>query len=258
MEQSQSLVFDRAVDYYDRTRGLSRATMAHIVRILSGEVVGRGLCLEIGIGTGRIALPLAQAGAELVGADLSRPMLQKLIEKKPAALRIPVVQADATTLPFAAGSFGGAVAVHVLHLIPQWKKAAGELIRVVGSGGAILIDLGGRHGVGEEIKEHFCYQASLSPRHRGLNDAAEIDDFMASSGLAVRELEPVIETKELTYEDVIARLESGIFSLTWESSEEGRQRAGEATRAWARDRFGPLDQTYSHETTVAYRAYDVP
>jgi SAM-dependent methyltransferase len=186
-------------------------------------------------------------------------MLQKVLQKRRRGPRIPLVQADATALPFADASFGATLAIHVLHLIPEWNKAARELMRVVRSGGAILIELGSkRAGIGEEIKRRFCEEANLAPRHRGLNDAGEVDALMASSGLRVRELEAVTESNNYTYEDAIARLESGIFSLTWGSSEEDRRRAGEATRAWARDRFGPLEQTYSAETTIAYRAYDVP
>lgn len=258
MEKSQSLVFDRAADYYDRTRALSEAMMAHVVTTVSAELAGRGPCLEVGIGTGRIAVPLARAGAELVGIDLSRPMLAKLIENAGPEMRIPVVQGDATALPFAADSFGAALGVHILHLIPEWQLAARELLRVVRSGGVILIDLGSSgHGVGQEIQDYFGARAGFSTRHRGANDPPEVDDFMASLGIAARELQPITESKELTYEEAIARLESGIFSLTWESSEEDRERAAQATRAWAKERFGPLDQTYSYETTIAYRAYDV-
>jgi ubiquinone/menaquinone biosynthesis C-methylase UbiE len=266
MEQSRSLVFDRAVDYYDRTRGLSEATMEHIVRTISPELVGRGSCLEIGIGTGRIALPLAGAGVELLGVDLSRPMLEKLLEKRPTAEHIPVVQADATALPFAEASFGGALAVHVFHLIPQWQSAALELVRVVRSGGVVLVDLGGAGapaagqgpGAGREIHDYFSSRAGISSRHRGANEPAEVDDLMSSVGATMRALEPITETKETTYEEVIAHLESGIFSFTWSASEEERKGAGAATRAWARERFGPLEQSYTSEWTVAYRAYDLP
>ena len=260
MEQSGSLVFDRAVEYYDETRALSDKTMAHIVRIVSAELGDRGPCVEIGIGTGRIALPLAEAGVELIGADLSRPMLARLLEKAARArVRVPVVEADATALPFPQGRFGGALAVHVLHLIPQWREAARELVRVVRPRGVALVDLGGwGSGPGEEIHSYFCAQAGIAARHRGANEPAELDEFMSSMGMGVRELDPITESHETTHEDTIARLESGIFSFTWDTSEENRRQAGEATRAWARDRFGPLDQTYSYDTTVAYRAYDAP
>ena len=39
----------------------------------------QGPILEIGVGTGRVSLPLAQAGMEIVGIDLFEPMLLSLI-----------------------------------------------------------------------------------------------------------------------------------------------------------------------------------
>src|SRR2546430_25053 len=66
---SGSIGFDRAVDYYDRTRGLSDSAMGEVVRRLKGELVGRGRCLEIGVGTGRMALPLQGEGVVMAGVD---------------------------------------------------------------------------------------------------------------------------------------------------------------------------------------------
>ncbi len=45
------------------------------------ELAHGGTALEFGIGTGRIALPLAMKGIEVHGIDLSNAMLTKLAEK---------------------------------------------------------------------------------------------------------------------------------------------------------------------------------
>jgi SAM-dependent methyltransferase len=45
------------------------------------EIAGTGRALEFGIGTGRIALPLAQRGVEVHGIDVSKAMVAKLREK---------------------------------------------------------------------------------------------------------------------------------------------------------------------------------
>ena len=49
-----------------------------------------------------------------------------------------LAQADATRLPFAAGTFGSVLAVHVLHLIPDWRVAVDEAVRVLRPGGALV------------------------------------------------------------------------------------------------------------------------
>lgn len=49
--------------------------------------------LEIGIGTGRVAIPAAQLAAELVGVDNSEPMLE-LCRAKPLPPNLALVEAD--------------------------------------------------------------------------------------------------------------------------------------------------------------------
>jgi SAM-dependent methyltransferase len=48
---------------------------------LLAELAGDGRVLEFAIGTGRIAVPLAERGVEVVGIDNSEPMLKRLREK---------------------------------------------------------------------------------------------------------------------------------------------------------------------------------
>jgi SAM-dependent methyltransferase len=60
---------------------------------LLAELAGDGRALELGVGTGRIALPLAQRGVEVHGIDLSQAMVAKLREK-PGGAEIPVAIGD--------------------------------------------------------------------------------------------------------------------------------------------------------------------
>ncbi|MBC8364376.1 MAG: class I SAM-dependent methyltransferase [Actinobacteria bacterium] len=66
-----------------------------------------GPVLELGVGTGRLALPLADRGLDVTGLDASPAMLERL-RAKPGADRLTVVEGDmADPLPGAAdGSFG--------------------------------------------------------------------------------------------------------------------------------------------------------
>ncbi len=60
------------------------------------RLAGDGPALEFGIGTGRIALPLAARGVEVDGIDLSRAMLRRLAAK-PGSDSIGVVVGDFST-----------------------------------------------------------------------------------------------------------------------------------------------------------------
>jgi SAM-dependent methyltransferase len=59
-------------------------------------LAGDGAALELGIGTGRIALPLAQRGVAVHGIDLSSAMVARL-RAKPGGEDIPVVIGDFAT-----------------------------------------------------------------------------------------------------------------------------------------------------------------
>jgi SAM-dependent methyltransferase len=54
------------------------------------ELAGKGYVLELGIGTGRVALPLAARGLQVTGIDASPAMVAKLREK-PGGSRLPVI-----------------------------------------------------------------------------------------------------------------------------------------------------------------------
>lgn len=65
------------------------------VDLLAG-LAGEGSALELGIGTGRIALPLSQRGVRVRGIDLSSAMVARL-EEKPGADDIAVTIGDFAT-----------------------------------------------------------------------------------------------------------------------------------------------------------------
>src|SRR5918911_4751074 len=60
------------------------------------DLAGDGAALELGIGTGRIALPLARRGLRVHGIDLSEAMVARL-RAKPGAEQIGVTLGDFAT-----------------------------------------------------------------------------------------------------------------------------------------------------------------
>lgn len=60
-----------------------------------------GAVIEIGVGTGRVAIPTAEAGVRIVGLDLAREMLAICEEKaRVAGARVDLVQADMRRFAF--------------------------------------------------------------------------------------------------------------------------------------------------------------
>lgn len=68
------------------------AVVASAVDVLA-ELAADGAALELGIGTGRLALPLAERGVPVVGIDLSTAMVARLRDK-PGGAALPVTIGD--------------------------------------------------------------------------------------------------------------------------------------------------------------------
>lgn len=117
--------FDRAAEVYDATRGLPPALMAASVDALARVLVG-GRVLEVGVGTGRFALPLRERGIRVVGLDISEKMIRRAREKGAPDLLL----GSATQIPFRHGAFPSTIAIHLLHLIEEWPTALREIARV--------------------------------------------------------------------------------------------------------------------------------
>jgi ubiquinone/menaquinone biosynthesis C-methylase UbiE len=87
--------------------------------------------LDVGTGTARAALALAAAGANVMGVDASREMLE-VARGRAAEMRLAVAfaRADAHALPFADRSMDAAVCLRLLMHAPDWQRCVRELCRV--------------------------------------------------------------------------------------------------------------------------------
>ena len=82
-----------AARYDDDTSDLSTPQAVDPIVDFLAELAGDGAALELGIGTGRIAVPLARRGVPVHGIDLSAAMVERL-RAKPGAEQIGVTLGD--------------------------------------------------------------------------------------------------------------------------------------------------------------------
>jgi SAM-dependent methyltransferase len=92
-EPGMSFGEDTAEIYDDEPRGDEEAAVSFLEHLAGG-----GTALELAIGTGRIALPLAARGIRVEGIDISPAMVAKLREK-PGGDRISVTMGDFAEVP---------------------------------------------------------------------------------------------------------------------------------------------------------------
>lgn len=253
-----SIVFDRAVEYYDRTRALPAEVQAQVTDLLVERLQGRGRVLELGVGTGRMALPLHERGIDLVGVDLSEAMMRRLVENVGGAMPFPLVCGDGLAIPLPDGAVGAAYLCHVLHLIPHWQDVVAELVRVVVPGGVVLIDLGGTPTlVGRELSDAFYRFAGLENARPGCTDPDALDRVMVGHRAVPRLLPALRFSPGYTIDSLLERFQSNVFSSTWSLTDEARSDAVARTRAWAAERFGDLGVRRNESIAIQWRAYEL-
>ncbi len=127
--------FDRVAHVYDQTRGLPPEAERAIADGIAAALGDAKNLLEVGIGTGRMAAPLAARGVHVTGIDISAAMLAVLRGKR---TDIDVILAEGARPPFRAGSFDAALFVHILHLVPDAQATVRAALRVVRPGGLLV------------------------------------------------------------------------------------------------------------------------
>jgi SAM-dependent methyltransferase len=260
VQHNESVSFDRAAGFYDNTRRLSpQVSATQTAQLREALRAVDGPTLEIGIGTGRVAIPLVTAGQRIVGVDLSFAMLARLREKSPG--QPPLVQADATLLPFRDGAFGGALVAHVLHLVSDWLVVVDELRRVVRPGGVLLVTRGvarGVSGLHAEITRRARSVAGWTMPAGRLDDLSALDEYIRSVGGSVTTLAAIPTDDPSTAEDALRAIETNLMSWTWEFTDETRAAAAREVREWVTQTYGDPAAQVIASAPVQWRCYRLP
>ncbi|HJX06853.1 MAG TPA: class I SAM-dependent methyltransferase [Actinomycetota bacterium] len=259
MGDLRSVNFDRAAEFYDATRDAADEIVTWTVDLLERELARSDRALEIGVGTGAVALPLAQRGVDLVGMDVSTAMMAKLVAKAGGRSPLPLLQGDATRIPLRDGSLGGAYARHVFHLIVDWRGVVAELCRVVGEG-VVLINVGGG-GSGAWLELWDAMELGPEAEPVGLDVARDgvkvLDEAFATAGGTLRGVEERQSADTDTVADWMEAIRARSQSWTWRVADADLDRAVDLATAWTLDRFGTLDVRLAEESSIRWRVYAV-
>lgn len=231
-----SISFDRASGYYDATRGYPPGVPARIAEAIA-NAAGAGAqtrFLELGVGTGRIAMPLLERGYDYTGIDLSEPMLAQMRAKIAAfqaehpdqpPLRTQLDVGDSTQLPYPDASFDVVLSVHVLHLIPNWQAAISEALRVLVPGGVYLngsdddITPSKQRGVSDlwmEILKNLGYDLGKVPMSRaGFATGQRVQDDLSARGLHPERLATATWQATTTPRQALQFIAQRLWSRTW-------------------------------------------
>jgi ubiquinone/menaquinone biosynthesis C-methylase UbiE len=257
-----SVAFDRAADYYDQTRGYPPGQEKGVAAIIAqaGNLKADSRVLEIGVGTGRIALPVAPHIASYFGVDLSRPMMNKLRAKHNGEA-IHLTESDATKLPFPDQSFDGAVVVHVFHLIPNWRDALAELGRVLRPG-ATMIHCWSKDEGNDVFKPLWdAWNAAIGEKAEQISGAPwrANPDFLGDEGwLPAGDLVQHSYPTQTSLDKFFDLLRGRVWSACWRYTDDELARGLAAMEAVIPTVFADPQATIHRSTIVYARGYLPP
>jgi len=164
----------------------------------------------VGVGTGKFAAPMAAAGLEVAGIDVSRLMIEQARAKGVE----DIVIAEAESLPFAPGSFDCALSVHFLHLARDWRMALAEMVRVCRRGVVTVVE------ELQDVRPRDLYvelRESMGFPMQGLKRGER--DLAVAVGPSPKE--EVVRYRALFRPgELLSEYRSGLHSVTWDVPEE--------------------------------------
>jgi ubiquinone/menaquinone biosynthesis C-methylase UbiE len=135
-------LFDEWPEKYDQW---FTTPLGNLIKRYEGELISDYLrpapgetILDAGCGTGIFTSGILSSGSQVVGLDLSLPML-RLAEKKFREYPFHAILGNMISLPFKDCSFDKVVSITALEFIPDAKRTVDELFRVAKKGGIIVV-----------------------------------------------------------------------------------------------------------------------
>lgn len=138
--------------------------------------------LDIGTGTGFLALLLAKMGYDVVGADWAKSKISQAKEKAKASnVLVEFMVEDAEKLTLDSNSFDAVVSRHVLWTLSDPYAAARECVRVTRPGGKVIVDIPrmgthcGSHHFGAEVGKNLPFYNGADPE--------KVEEMLKGAGL---------------------------------------------------------------------------
>lgn len=132
---------DRHAAVYDRIYGTRFAAVPAVTML--AQAAGGGRVLELGVGTGRLAIPLAARGVRVDGIEASRAMLDQLC-RRPGGRSVCVFEADLGGFDLPRKDYAvAACAVSTVFMLPDRAAQAGlfgSAARHLRTGGRLFIE----------------------------------------------------------------------------------------------------------------------
>jgi len=256
---TQRVDFSGNAKVYDRRHGA--VLDEEVVRRLAvaGEIQSGTNILDIGAGTGRVAIGLAGLGCKVVALEPAPGMVETL-RTKVNVLPISLVAGEGARLPFTPGQFDIVVIARLLYLTADWRGVLREAHRVLGAGGRLLHEWGNGQGnekwvqIREKARALFEEAGVSSPFHPGARSEREVDDDLRTLGFVRSAEVPIGPGPVLTLAEFLSRLIDGEFSYIWNVPEAVQRQCLPLLKAWSEQRFD-LGRSISMPRELCWTVY---
>lgn len=134
-EELERTGWERIVDdYYAACRPVTHRLIAPLLD--AARVVAGSRVLDVGTGPGDVAAEAAERGAQVVGLDLARAMINLAVRLHP---NIEFIIADAVSPPFGDASFDAVVGNFTFHHVSDQPRALASWRRLLCEGGCLAL-----------------------------------------------------------------------------------------------------------------------
>jgi SAM-dependent methyltransferase len=256
---NQRVDFSGNAKAYDRRHGavLAEDVVQHLAA--AGAMRSGTSVLDIGAGTGRVAIGLAELGCNVVALEPAIGMVETL-RTKAGSLPIRLIAGEGAQLPFSAGQFDVVVIARVLYLMADWRGVLREAHRVLAVGGRLLHEWGNGQAdeewvqIREKARALFEEAGVSSPFHPGVRSEREVDDDLKVLGFVRSADLPIGPGPTLTLAEFLRRLIDGEFSYIWNVPKAVQEQCLPRLKAWSEQRFD-LEQSISMPRELCWAVY---
>lgn len=238
--------FDATAATFECYRALPDG-VAEAIRKAIWELTGArpaGRVLDVGAGSGRFGRAYVEAHDSYIGIDFSFSMLNEFRARSAAA---SLVQADGGCLPFRDESFELVLLMQVLSGAHNWRNLLSETVRVIVPGGFVAVGhtAAPQQGVDAYMKRQLSQildQMGITPPEPKKSRQEALEWFYAGASWRSHITAASWTAKRSAKEFIDRHRSAARFSVLPVAVQET---ALKKLAAWAEDRFGSLNTTFS-------------
>jgi ubiquinone/menaquinone biosynthesis C-methylase UbiE len=246
-----------AASYDGRHGGLSIANASELANA-AGIAAGAEL-LEVGAGTGRVAIPFAGLGFRVAAVEPADGMLQVLREKA-GALPVTVLRGEGAKLPLGSAHFDAVLIARLLYVMPDWRDVLAEIRRVLKPGAPLLHEWGNGAPdeewleMREKARELFEAAGVVDPFHPGARTEAQVEAELAKLHFTKTAERRFAGDFSMPLSEFLSRIVTGKCSYTWNVPPAVQAATLPKLIAWAEARYD-LGKTVLLPREVIWKIY---